>query len=71
MTKKQELLTYVSESVNDTNYLFCNVLYITFNEEGTKLYQASKDKLLSHLENSFDDNCVGTSGDSVIIEILS
>jgi len=71
MTKKEELIDFVRDNINETNYLHCEVFYTTFNESGTRGYAASKNNLIRHLKNNFDDNCIENTDDGVVIEILT
>jgi hypothetical protein len=71
MSKKENLINFVTENINEYNYLHCEVFYITFNETGTRSYPVSKQYLINHLQNTLDENCIGDGGDGVVIEILS
>jgi hypothetical protein len=72
MTRKEELLSFIDEHINESNQLHTNVYYHSFLESGTRGFvNNDKEKLKNHFITLFDDNLVGHSGDNVIIEILN
>lgn len=71
MTKKQNLLNFIDQNINDSNYLYSNIYYQDLLEQGTRGFLVSnKEKLKNHFINLFNDDLIGHSGDNVIIEIL-
>lgn len=70
MTKKQKLLIFMEENLNETNFLNCNVFYIDRNIGGTRTFMVKKQKALNHIEEKFNDDLVGHSGDEVMIYII-
>jgi len=71
MTKKEELLLYIEENLTDNHQLMTNVFYESFNDNGTRLFVTrTKQRTYDHINNNFNDELKGHSGDNVIIEIL-
>ena len=71
MTKKQELLDFIDENINDSNYLQTNVYYQDISEQGTRGFLLNnKEQLKGHFNQLFNDDLIGHSGDNFMIEIL-
>jgi hypothetical protein len=71
MTKKQNLLDFIDQNINDSNYLYSNIYYQDLSEQGTRSFVVkSKEKLKNHFIELFDNDLIGHSGDNVMIEIL-
>lgn len=71
MTRKEDLLNFIDNNIDESNYLYSNVYYQDVLEQGTRGFMVTdKEKLKNHFIQLFDDNLVGHSGDNVIIEIL-
>jgi hypothetical protein len=71
MTKKEELLLYIENNLTDSHQLMTNVFYESFNDNGTRLFVTrTKQRTYDHINNNFNDELKGHSGDNVIIEIL-
>jgi hypothetical protein len=68
--RKQDLLLFMEENLNGENFLNCDVLYIQQNANGKRKFLTTKEKALIHIENLFDEELVGHSGDNIMIEIL-
>ena len=73
MTKKEELLFFIYESINETNFLLTEENIINLNEKCTKLYNVPiKEKLLNRINLSFNDDLIGQlPGDKNTIQIIS
>jgi hypothetical protein len=71
MTKKEQLLIFIDEHINESNHLHTNVYYQSLSESGTRGFMNNdKEKLKNHFIQLFNDDLVGHSGDNIIIEIL-
>jgi hypothetical protein len=71
MTKKEELIKYVEDNIDTTKNLFTNVFYESIQENGVRIFGViSKERLLGHFKNDFNDDLIGSSRDGVIIHIL-
>jgi uncharacterized pyridoxamine 5'-phosphate oxidase family protein len=72
MTKKEELLSYINENITDDHQLMTEVFYESLSKSGTRLFVTStKQKAYNHINNNFDDDLVGHSGDNIVIRILN
>jgi len=59
MTKKQELLLFIQENINDTNMLFTSEIFIEDDKELTRTYAVRTERLPIIINSSFNDDLIG------------
>ena len=80
MTKKEELIQFINDNINDTNELFTyervvkvqGDTVVDVGQYGTRGFTATNEHLINAINNGFNDNLIGNIGnDKVVVEILN
>lgn len=80
MTKKEELLLFINDNINETNKLrtverivipSSEESFLKANDGGNKTYSIDKETLVKEITEHFDDDLIGgVSGDLNVSQIL-
>jgi hypothetical protein len=70
MTKKQEILTFISDFVTDTDYLITYEKLVETNQRGTKTWMTTKANAQSIIQNRFTDNLIGSMPNDEVHQVL-
>lgn len=78
MTKKEQIMNFIIDHLNENEILDCNVIYLDAMElegelvhvPGSRSFWMSKEQLLNTIDEKYNDEVIGHGGDDIMIQIL-
>lgn len=78
MTKKEEVMNFIINDLNENQVIDCEIIYIDaielegekVNTTGRRSFWMSKEETLNWIDEKYDDDLIGHCGDEVMIQIL-